>query len=222
VSKQTVLGVLASGRGSNLQSILDAISASRLSAKIGVVISDKPEANALKRVAGFNIPAVCVERKKYASPQEFEEAVVAELNLHHVELVVLAGFMRILSPYFVNAFRHRIMNIHPSLLPAFPGKDAQEQAIRYGAKVSGCTVHFVDEGMDSGPIILQQAVPVLEDDTPAILAERILHEEHKLYPRAISLYTEGRLQVEGRLVKIRGKENQTAEPTDFGQSTSEG
>jgi phosphoribosylglycinamide formyltransferase-1 len=202
VAETTVLGILASGRGSNLQSIIDAILAGKLSAEIGVVISDKPDANALKRAADLNLTAVCVDRKQYKTQQEFEQALVTELKLHQVELVILAGFMRILSPYFVHAFANRIMNIHPSLLPAFPGKHAQEQAIQYGAKVSGCTVHFVDEGMDSGPIILQQAVPVMPDDTPATLAERILQQEHIIYPQAIKLYIEKRLQIEGRMVKV--------------------
>lgn len=202
MAETTVLGILASGRGSNLQSIIDAILAGKLSAEIGVVISDKPDANALKRAADLNLTAVCVDRKQYKTQQEFEQALVTELKLHQVELVILAGFMRILSPYFVHAFANRIMNIHPSLLPAFPGKHAQEQAIQYGAKVSGCTVHFVDEGMDSGPIILQQTVPVMPDDTPATLAERILQQEHVIYPQAIKLYIEKRLQIEGRMVKV--------------------
>lgn len=202
MAETTVLGILASGRGSNLQSIIDAILAGKLAAEIGVVISDKPDANALKRAADLNLTAVCVDRKQYKTQQEFEQALVNELKLHQVELVILAGFMRILSPYFVHAFANRIMNIHPSLLPAFPGKHAQEQAIQYGAKISGCTVHFVDEGMDSGPIILQQAVPVMPDDTPATLAERILQQEHVIYPQAIKLYIEKRLQIEGRMVKV--------------------
>lgn len=198
-----VLGVLVSGRGSNLQSLFDAISAGRLKAKIGVVISDNPEALALKRIEGFNIPAAVIERKNYASRQLFEQAIVDELNLHHVDLVVLAGFMRILSAFVIQQFPGRIMNIHPSLLPSFPGLNPQEQALRHGVKVSGCTVHFVDEGTDSGPIILQEAVPVMPDDTPETLAARILHVEHILYPRAVSLFCEGRLAIEGRTVKIR-------------------
>ncbi|GBG55534.1 phosphoribosylglycinamide formyltransferase [Sporomusaceae bacterium FL31] len=207
MAETTVLGILASGRGSNLQSIIDAISTGKLAAKIGVVISDKPDANALKRAVDLNLTAVCVDRKQYKTQQEFEQALVTELKLHQVELVILAGFMRILSPYFVHAFANRIMNIHPSLLPAFPGKHAQEQAIHYGAKVSGCTVHFVDEGMDSGPIILQQTVPVLPDDTPSTLAERILQQEHVIYPQAIKLYIENKLQIEGRMVKVVDRKN---------------
>ncbi|WP_425060366.1 Phosphoribosylglycinamide formyltransferase [Sporomusa carbonis] len=199
---KTVIGVLASGRGSNMQAIVDAIEAGRLDAKVGVVISDNPEANVLKRMAGSDIPAVCIDRRQFVSRQDFEAAVAEELNVRHVELVVLAGFMRILSPYFIDRFAGKIMNIHPSLLPAFPGENAQQQALNYGAKVSGCTVHFVDEGMDTGPIILQEAVPVQEDDTVETLSDRILHAEHILYPRAIALYCEKRLIVEGRRVHI--------------------
>lgn len=213
MSKTTVLGVLASGRGSNLQSILDAISAGRLDAKVGVVISDNPDANVLKRLAvnDPDIPAVCISRKDYETKAEFESAIVAELKVHRVELVILAGFMRILSPSFVEALPGRVMNIHPSLLPSFPGKHAQEQALDYGVKVAGCTVHFVDEGTDTGPIILQEAVPVLEGDTPDTLAERILHQEHILYPRAIDLYCQGRLKIEGRRVIILEKEDSSDE-----------
>lgn len=200
--RKKVLGVLVSGRGSNLQAIVDAINADRLVAKIGVVISDNPDANALRRIAGLDIPTAVVERKNYASKPEFEEAIIEQLDLHHVELVLLAGFMRILSPQFINRFPMRIMNIHPALLPSFPGLDAQAQALQYGVKVSGATVHFVDEGMDSGPIILQEAVPVEDDDTVTTLADRILHLEHRLYVRAVRLYCEGRIHISGRAVKI--------------------
>lgn len=200
--KKTVLGVLASGRGSNLQAITDAIQADRLAAKVGVVISDNPEANVLKRLAGSGIPAICIDRRQFSDRSSFEAAIVAELTLHHVELVALAGFMRLLSGWFLDQFPGRVMNIHPALLPAFPGTHAQQQAIDYGAKVSGCTVHFVDAGMDTGPIILQEAVAVLENDTADTLSDRILHAEHILYPRALSLYCEGRLRLEGRRVHI--------------------
>lgn len=203
---RTVLGVLVSGRGSNLQAILDAILAGRIKAKIGVVISDNPAAQALKRVAGMDIATAVIERKKFATKSDFEKAIVAELSLHHVELVALAGYMRILGSEFISQFPGRIMNIHPALLPAFPGLDAQAQAIDYGVRVSGCTVHFVDEGVDSGPIILQEAVPVEEGDDAHTLAERILHVEHRLYPRAIRLYTEGRLKIVGRKVVITEKQ----------------
>ena len=200
--RKKVLGILVSGRGSNLQAFVDAINSDRLVAKIGVVIADNPEANALRRVAGLNIPTAVVERKNYATKQAFEAAIIEQLDLHHVELVLLAGFMRILSPQFINRFPTRIMNIHPALLPAFPGLDAQQQALDYGVKVSGATVHFVDEGMDSGPIILQEAVPVEEDDNLTTLSERILHLEHRLYVRAVRLYCEDRIHIAGRAVKI--------------------
>ncbi|QDR79707.1 phosphoribosylglycinamide formyltransferase [Sporomusa termitida] len=204
--KKTVIGVLASGRGSNLQAIIDAIQAGRLDAKIGVVISDNPEANVLKRMAGVDIQALCIDRRLFASRRQFEDAVAEELAIHHVELVVLAGFMRILSQYFIDRFAGKIMNIHPSLLPAFPGENAQAQALAYGVKVTGCTVHFVDAGMDTGPIILQEAVPVLGTDTVETLSERILHAEHILYPRALALYCAGRLTAAGRHVNIIDKE----------------
>lgn len=199
---KTVIGVLASGRGSNLQAIVDAIESGRLDAKIGAVISDNPQANVLTRMADTDIPTLCIDRRQFSSRQEFEAALAEELNIRHVELVVLAGFMRILTPYFIDRFGGKIMNIHPALLPAFPGENAQQQALEYGAKVSGCTVHFIDEGMDTGPVILQEAVPVLEADTVDTLSERILHTEHILYPRALALYCEGRLRVEGRRVRI--------------------
>ena len=200
--RKKVLGILVSGRGSNLQAFVDAINSDRLVAKIGVVIADNPEANALRRVAGLNIPTAVVERKNYATKQAFEAAIIEQLDLHHVELVLLAGFMRILSPQFINRFPARIMNIHPALLPAFPGLNAQQQALDYGVKVSGATVHFVDEGMDSGPIILQEAAPVEEDDNLTTLSERILHLEHRLYVRAVRLYCEDRIHIAGRAVKI--------------------
>ncbi len=198
-----VLGVVASGRGSNLQSIMDAIKTGQIVAEIGVVITDKPEAKALDRAREAGIPAVCVDRKKCASKDEFEQALVAELNKYHVDLVILAGFMRILSPFFVHSFKDKIMNIHPSLLPAFAGAHAHRDVLAYGAKVSGCTIHFVDEGMDSGPIILQESVSVLDDDTEDTLAARVLKIEHVLYPRAIALYLDGKLDVQGRHVIIK-------------------
>lgn len=204
---KTVLGVIASGRGSNLQAILDAIKAGDIKATIGVVISDKPDAKALLRASENGIPAVAVDRKLYSSKADFEAALAVELNRHKVELVVLAGFMRILGSSFINTFSGRIMNIHPALLPSFPGLHAQQQAIDYGVKFSGCTVHFVDEGTDTGPIILQEAVEVLPNDTEDTLSDRILAVEHKLYPRAVALYCDGRLHIEGRKVTIIGEED---------------
>ena len=203
----TVLGVLVSGRGSNLQAIIEQIKNGDIKARISVVISDKPGAYALERANAAGLEAVCIDRKQYGSRREFEDKVLAILNEYHVELIVLAGFMRILSGDFISHFSGRIMNIHPALLPSFPGLDAQGQAVRYGAKVSGCTVHFVDEGMDTGPIILQQAVPVEDDDTTETLAERILKEEHVLYPKAIQLFCDKKLIIDGRKVRIKGALN---------------
>ncbi|MDD4600668.1 Phosphoribosylglycinamide formyltransferase [bioreactor metagenome] len=205
---KTVLGVLASGRGSNLQAILDAIDANQIRAEVGVVISDKPTAAALVRAKEHGIPAVCIDRKQFDSRAEFGKALAEVIEKHQVDLVVLAGFMRILDPDFIRLFSGRIMNIHPALLPSFQGLNAQQQAIDYGVRLSGCTVHFVDEGTDTGPIILQEAVPVMPDDTADSLAERILVVEHRLYPQAIALYCDGRLLSDGRKVTILSKEEQ--------------
>lgn len=198
------LGVLASGRGSNLQAIIDSVEAGRLDAEIAVVISDNEDAQALERARRHSIEAVYIPpgtHKTFLDP-EVEESYVACLKEHEVELVVLAGFMRVLKERFFDEFEGRILNIHPALLPSYPGLRAQKQALERGAKVSGATVHFVSREIDSGPIIVQAAVEVAEDDTEETLSERILKEEHKLYPRAIQLYAEGRLRVEGRRVRI--------------------
>ena len=196
------LGVLCSGRGTDLQSIIDAIGRGEVNAEIAVVLADKPEAFALERAKKAGIKAVCVNRKQYDGRESFEKALIAELEEAGVTLVVLAGFMRILTPVFVHHFAGRIMNIHPALLPSFPGAHAHRDVLAYGVKVSGCTVHFVDEGTDSGPIILQAAVPVLAGDTEETLGARVLEQEHIIYPQAIQLYCEGRLQVDGRQVRI--------------------
>lgn len=201
-NKKHVLGVLCSGRGTDLQSIIDAINAGQIDAKIGVVITDKPGVMALERAEKAGIKNICINRKEFADRQSFEEKLTEALKAEGVTLVVLAGFMRILSPYFVHEFSGRIMNIHPALLPSFTGAHAHRDVLAYGVKVSGCTVHFVDEGMDSGPIILQAAVPVLQDDTEDTLGARVLEQEHILYPKAIQLYVEGRLRVDGRHVTI--------------------
>ena len=197
-----VLGVLASGRGSDLQSIIDAVEAGQIKAKIGVVLTDKPNVMALQRAEKDGIPAICVDRKKYDDRDAFERELVKQLKEHGVTLVILAGFMRILSPYFVNEFKNCIMNIHPSLLPSFGGAHAHRDVLAYGVKVSGCTVHFVDEGMDSGPIIMQKAVPVLDDDTEETLSARVLEQEHIIYPKVIELYLAGKIHVNGRHVTI--------------------
>ncbi len=201
-NKKHVLGVLCSGRGTDLQSIIDAVNAGQIDAKIGVVITDKPGVMALERAEKAGIKNICINRKEFVDRQSFEEKLTEALKAEGVTLVVLAGFMRILSPYFVHEFSGRIMNIHPALLPSFTGAHAHRDVLAYGVKVSGCTVHFVDEGMDSGPIILQAAVPVLQDDTEDTLGARVLEQEHILYPKAIQLYVEGRLRVDGRHVTI--------------------
>lgn len=199
-----ILGILCSGRGSNMQSIMAAIASGQIKAEIGIVLTDKPEARALQLAGEAGIKSVCVSRRACATQREFEEKLLAELRAANVTLVVLAGFMRILSPYFVDAYRHRILNIHPSLLPAFGGAHAHRDVLAYGTKVSGCTIHFVDEGMDHGPIILQDTVPVLEGDTEETLAARVLKKEHVLYPRAIELFVDGRLELlDDRHVRIK-------------------
>lgn len=199
------LGVLASGRGSNLQAIIDAIEAGRLRAHLAVVISDRADAQALERARRHGSPALFVNPKEHPSREAFDKAVMALLETYRVELVCLAGFMRLLSHAFVGTWRGRIMNIHPALLPAFPGLHAQRKALEHGVKVAGCTVHFVDEGVDTGPIIIQAAVPVREDDTEETLSARILVEEHRIYPAAIQLFADGRLELCGRRVFIRGR-----------------
>lgn len=202
-----ILGILCSGRGTDLQSIMDAISSGFLEAEIAIVLTDRPEAMALRRAEKAGIPNVCVDRSLYGDREGFERVLVSELRSSGVTLVILAGFMRILSPYFVHEYSGRIMNIHPALLPSFGGAHAHRDVLAYGVKISGCTVHFVDEGMDSGPIILQAAVPVLEGDTEETLGARVLEQEHIIYPKAIQLYVEGRLKVEGRHVKIMDKKS---------------
>ena len=199
---QQVLGVLASGRGTDLQSIIDAVHRGEVHAKIGVVLSDKPDAYALERAKKAGIPALCIDRKQYDGREPFEEALIAALEEKGVTLVVLAGFMRILTPLFVRHYKGRILNIHPALLPSFPGAHAHRDVLAYGVKISGCTIHFVDEGTDSGPIIAQAAVPVLDDDTEDTRGARVLAEEHKRYPQVIEWYCEGRLHIEGRHVRI--------------------
>ena len=196
----TKLAVLCSGRGSDLQSIIDAINSGELQAEISIVITDKPNVQALQRAEIAGIKNICVDRKIFDNRADFEAEILK--NLVGIDLVVLAGFMRILSPEFVKKFSGRLMNIHPSLLPSFPGAHAHRDVLAYGVKVSGCTVHFVDEGTDSGPIILQAAVEVKDDDTEETLAARVLEQEHKIYPKAIKLFVEGKLKIEGRKVKI--------------------
>jgi len=197
------IGVLVSGRGTNLQSIIDAIREGKIEGRISIVISDNREAFALKRAEKSNIETRYIDFKSFKNREDYDKKIVEYLKEKNVDLVVLAGYMRILSPYFIKMYKNRIMNIHPALLPSFPGLHAQRQAVEYGVKVSGCTVHFVDEGVDSGPIILQKAVEVEDSDTEESLAERILKEEHQIYPRAIQLFSEGKLVIKGRKVYIK-------------------
>lgn len=197
------LGVLASGRGSNLQAILDACAQPGFPARVAVVISDRERAQALERARGAGVEAVFLDPKAFADRPAYDQALVDALRARAVGLVCQAGFMRILSPVYVRAFAGRALNIHPSLLPAFPGLHAQRQALAHGVKVSGATVHFVDEGVDTGPIVLQAAVPVAPGDTEDTLSARILVQEHRLYPEAIRLFAEGRLTIAGRRVVIR-------------------
>ena len=196
------LGVLVSGRGSNLQSIIDNIEKGDLNCKLEIVISDNKDAKALDRAEKHQVKGKFIDPTQFSSRKKYENKMIEYLEDKDVELVVMAGFMRIISPYFINYFENRIMNIHPSLLPAFPGLNAQKQALDYGVKVSGCTVHFASEKMDDGPIILQRAVEVKEDDTEEKLALRILKEEHKILPEAIKLYEEGKLEVKNNKVYI--------------------
>ena len=208
ISRTTPLRVaaLASGRGSNLQAIIDAIETGRVQAQIVAVISNKKDAIALERARKHGLSDVFVDPKPYAgrpdSREAYDRSLLEILQQHEVELVLLAGYMKIVTTVLVNAYANRMMNIHPSLLPSFPGLDVQKKAIDWGCKLAGCTVHFVTEGVDEGPIIIQAAVPIFDDDTPETLAARILVQEHKIYPRAVQLFAEGRLQVDGRRVLI--------------------
>lgn len=197
------IGVLVSGSGSNLQALIDEIAAGALYAQIKVVISNVPDAFGLTRAQNAGIAAVVVNHKDYGKDRAaFEDKLIETLAVYGVRLVVLAGFMRILSPRFVGAYHQRIINIHPALLPGFPGVDAQTQAYEYGVKISGCTTHFVDEACDHGPIILQKAVPVLDEDDRDALQKRILEREHQILPASVQLYADGRIVVDGRKTKI--------------------
>jgi len=198
----TKIAVLVSGRGSNLQAIIDSIENGYLKAQISVVISDVGDAYALIRAKEHGINAVHINPGRFESKESYEKEVLRVLDYHNSELVLLAGYMRILGRPVLTAYKNRILNIHPALLPSFPGLHAQEQAIDYGVKVSGCTVHIVNEELDGGPIILQKCVEVKDDDTTDTLAERILEQEHKIYPEAVRLFVENKLSIEGRKVKI--------------------
>jgi phosphoribosylglycinamide formyltransferase 1 len=204
MARQVPLGVLISGSGTNLQAIIDAIEARTLDAAIQVVLSNREDAYGLVRARNHHLPTEVLDHRKFSSREAYDQAVVDLLRARNVELVVLAGFMRLLSPVFVKAYSNRIMNIHPALLPSFPGLHVQRKAIEHGVRFSGCTVHFVNEECDEGPIIIQAVVPVFPDDTEESLSARILRQEHRIYPSAIQLYSEGRLCVVGRRVMVEG------------------
>jgi phosphoribosylglycinamide formyltransferase-1 len=192
------LGVLISGRGSNLQALIDATREGRLRATIAVVVSNRADAAGLERARKAGIETVCIDHRAFPSRDEHDRAVVRELRARDVGLVCLAGYMRLVGAPLLEAFPNAILNIHPSLLPAFPGVDAQRQAVEHGARISGVTVHLVTAELDGGPIVVQRAVPVLDGDTPETLSERILVEEHRAYPEAVQVMLEGGWRVEGR------------------------
>jgi len=196
------LGILISGRGSNFEAIARNVLAGKINAEIGVVISNKEEAAGLAIARQMGLNALCIPSKG-KDREAFERELVAALRQHRVDLICLAGFMRVLTPYFIREFKGRILNIHPAILPSFPGVEAQKQALEYGAKFTGCTVHFVDEGVDTGPVVCQAVVPILDDDTVETLAGRILKEEHRIYTEAINLVLEDRIRIEGRRVLLK-------------------
>ncbi len=197
------VGVLASGRGTDFQSLVDARDRRELDVDLAVLVCNVPGAPVLERAKRANVPAVTIDHRPFGKDRDaFEREVIKVLREHRVDLVVFAGFMRIVTATLVQAFPNRIMNIHPSLLPAFPGAHAHRDVLAAGAKVSGCTIHFVDASVDGGPFILQKAVPVLDDDTEETLEARILEWEHRLLPLAVRLFAEGRLHVDGRRVRI--------------------
>jgi phosphoribosylglycinamide formyltransferase-1 len=204
MARQVSIAVLISGRGTNLQSIINAVEEKRLDAKIEIVLSNKADAFGLERAKKHGVSTVVLDHKSYSSREAYDQAVVELLQKRGVELVVLAGFMRLLSPAFIKAYSNRIMNIHPALLPSFPGLQVQKKAVEHGVRFAGCTVHFVNEECDEGPIIIQAVVPVFADDTEETLGARILKQEHRIYPQAIQLYAENRLRVVGRKVLVDG------------------
>jgi len=196
------IAVLVSGGGSNLQSIIDSVESGYLKIQIAVVLSNKEEAYGLTRAENHGIPAEILKHGDFENREEFETRLIEILDGYSVDLVVLAGFMRVLTPLFVSHYHHRIINIHPAILPSFPGTHGQKQALDYGVRFSGCTTHFVDEGTDTGPIIIQAIVPILPDDTEESLGTRILKEEHRIFPESLKLWAERRLLIEGRKVRI--------------------
>jgi phosphoribosylglycinamide formyltransferase-1 len=209
MSTGLTLGVLASGRGSNFQSIIDSIEAGFIPANIAVLITDNPDAFAIERAGKHNIESLVLKPGDYPDRNVYYARIAEELQKRNVGLVVLAGFMRVVGKALIDRFPNRVMNIHPALLPSFPGLHGQKQAVDYGVKISGCTVHFVDEGVDTGPIIVQAAVPAYHDDTEDSLSERILNQEHRIFPYAIKLFAEGRISVKGRKVVITGEREES-------------
>ncbi|MGH7799073.1 MAG: phosphoribosylglycinamide formyltransferase [Thermodesulfobacteriota bacterium] len=199
MNKKTQVGVFVSGSGSNLQALIDA---KIPSVEIVVVVSNNPDAYAIERAKKNKIPVEVIDHRNYSSREDFEREIQKRLDQDKIDLIALAGFMRILTPLFIRNYKHRIMNLHPALLPSFPGTNAVKQALMYGVKFTGCTVHFVDEGVDTGPIILQAVVPIYDTDTEESLLERIHKEEHRIYPEAVRLFGEGKLRIEGRRVLI--------------------
>ena len=208
MARKIPLGILISGNGSNFQAIIDAIEKKRLDAEVRVVVSNREDAYGLVRAQKHGVPTEIVDHRKFPSREAFDQHLIERFKVQQVELVVLAGFMRLLSADFVHAFSNRIMNIHPALLPAFPGLHVQRKAVEAGVRFSGCTVHFVNEECDQGPIIIQAVVPVFPDDSEESLSARILKEEHRIYPKAIQLYSEGRLHVAGQRVSVDGLEKE--------------
>ncbi len=203
------LGVLASGSGSNFQSIINNVESGFISAKIAVLITDNPEARAIERAKNHSIETLVIRPRDFEDKPAYYSQIAEELRKRGVTLVILAGFMRVVGKALLDQYPNRVMNIHPALLPSFPGLHGQKQAADYGVKLAGCTVHFVDEGVDTGPIIIQAAVTAYHDDTEDTLGERILKQEHKIFPYAIKLYSEGRLSVKGRKVIIKGDRTET-------------
>lgn len=197
------LAIFASGRGSNAAALYDAMQAGEINGQVVVVVTDYKDAKVLERAAQWGVPAQVVERKAYASKDEFEQAMLDAIAPYEPDAIVLAGYMRLLGPTFIGPYENKILNIHPALLPSFPGLHAQGQAVKAGVKVSGCTVHFVDTGMDSGPIIMQAVVPVYADDTEDTLAARILPEEHKTYKKALALFCDDKLVIKDHIVHIK-------------------
>lgn len=199
------IGVLASGSGSNLQAILDACASGAVPGRVAAVICNVQGAKALQRAQAAGVPALCLPHQEAASRDAYDARLLSLLREHQVDLVCLAGFMRLITPALLAAFQNKILNIHPSLLPAFPGLHAVRKALEAGVRVAGCTVHVVDEGTDTGPILVQAAVPVLDGDTEETLAARILVQEHRCYPRALALWAQGRIALDGRKVRVRAK-----------------